>query len=453
MPHVTIIFDGCILLPDPDTKEKTEDTDFMEEQNTDALSHYQPATIINARHGIQLVQHEGTGRLFVKKQLKQYNLEVFQMLRAHPVPNTPRIYELVEENGTLTVIEEYLQGQTLQGLLEEHGNFSENEAIAITLAIAGIVQNLHHMEPPIIHRDIKPANLILSPDHVLKLLDFNAAKFASDGENRDTVLLGTAGYAAPEQYGFGASCLQTDIFSIGVILNVLLTGSLPQEKLTEGRLSAMIKKCVEVNPRDRYASIDQFIGELLWVRDNPNALPPLAAAFYAQDRAWNPAAKAAPGSRRRVGSDKPSPTRSDQVSSSTESSYSEGIYDRPNDDAGADGHDKMKGGPSAEAAAGAEREDPASASMRRFLPPGFRSGSPTKIVIAIAGYLILLFNGIKVAFPYLAVIFFSANYLDVQSALPLTDSKRWPVRIIGVVLYDVIIFVVVFVIEMILFGW
>ncbi|MCD7716787.1 MAG: protein kinase [Lachnospiraceae bacterium] len=355
----------------------------MEEQNTDALSHYQPATIINARHGVQLVQHEETGRLFVKKQLKQYNLEVFQMLRAHPVPNTPRIYELVEEDGILTVIEEYLQGQTLQELLEDHGNFSENEAIAIALAIAGIVQNLHHMEPPIIHRDIKPANLILSPDHVLKLLNFNTAKFVSNGENRDTVLLGTAGYAAPEQYGFGASCLQTDIFSIGVILNVLLTGSLPQEKLTEGRLSAMIKKCVEVNPRDRYASIDQFIGELQWVRDNPDDMPP-----------------------------------------------------------------------SSETDAGVERKekDASSASMRRFLPPGFRSGSPTKMVVAIVGYLMMIVYGIQDGLICLAVVFFSANYLDVQSALPLTDSKRWPVRIIGVVLYDFIIAVVLIIIEMAFFG-
>ncbi|MCC8049902.1 MAG: serine/threonine protein kinase [Clostridiales bacterium] len=351
----------------------------MEEQSADALSHYQPATVINARHGVQLVQHDETGRLFVKKQLKQYNIEVFQMLRAHPVPNTPRIYELVEENGTLTVIEEYLQGQTLQELLEEHGIFSENEAIALILALAGIVQDLHHMEPPIIHRDIKPANLILSPDQVLKLLDFNTAKFAADGENRDTVLLGTAGYAAPEQYGFGSSGLQTDIYSIGVILNVLLTGSLPQEKTTDGRLAPMIKKCTEVNPRDRYADIDQFIGELLYVRDHPDELPPLAVPFYAE-----------------------------QVSPS---------------------------------------------SMRRFLPPGFRSGSPTKIVIAIVGYLMLLISGLRIAVPYLAVVFFSANYLDIQSALPLTDSKRWPVRIIGVLLYDAIIFVLLTLIEMFLFGW
>ncbi|MCC8067835.1 MAG: serine/threonine protein kinase [Clostridiales bacterium] len=335
----------------------------MEYPDGSILSHYQAATIINDRHGVQLVQHKETGQFFIKKQLTQYNIEVFRALRAHPVPNTPRIYELEENGRTLTVIEEYLQGETLQDLLEKGRTFSEEEAALLVLDLARIVQVLHHRNPPIIHRDIKPSNLILSPDHVLKLLDFNAAKFASDASTHDTVLLGTAGYAAPEQYGFEPSGVQTDLYAIGVVLNVLLTGSLPREKSAEGRLAPIIQRCTEMNPRDRYADIDVFIAELQKALNK-------AENFGSQS---------------------------------------------------------------------------AHTTLQRFTPPGFRSGSPIKMAIAVVGYLYLLFLGIlqwKVGLSYLVLVLFTANYLNVQGALPLTKSSRMAVRVVGIVLYDILLFMV-----------
>ncbi|MCD7737221.1 MAG: protein kinase [Lachnospiraceae bacterium] len=97
----------------------------------------------------------------------------------------PQKNELVEDNGTLIVIEEYLQGRTLQELLEERGTFSESEAFSLTFALARIVRYFHHMTPPVIHRDIKPSNLILSPDHILKLVNFNSVRFAIENPSAD----------------------------------------------------------------------------------------------------------------------------------------------------------------------------------------------------------------------------------------------------------------------------
>ena len=116
------------------------------------------------------------------------------------------------------------------------------------------------MDPPIIHRDIKASNIIISQEGTVTLLDMDAAKWYRDQSDRDTKLIGTYGYAAPEQYGFGASDERTDIYSIGVLLNVTLTGCLPSQKMAEGRIGAVIEKCVKLDPKERYASVKIALG-------------------------------------------------------------------------------------------------------------------------------------------------------------------------------------------------
>jgi hypothetical protein len=71
----------------------------------------------------------------------------------------------------------------------------------------------------------------------------------------DTELLGTQGYAAPEQFGFNQTNGQTDIYSIGVLLNIMLTGNLPQNKMAKGPLSHIIKRCTQMEPSKRYRNV------------------------------------------------------------------------------------------------------------------------------------------------------------------------------------------------------
>ncbi len=236
-----------------------------------ALSYYRPVADIRADHGVQLVQHTETGKFYVQKKLTLYNRSLYEQLQAHPVANTPRIYAIAEEASVLTVIEEYLPGDSLQEILDEKGPLPEAQTEEIAAQLARIIRDLHHASPPIIHRDIKPSNLILTPDGVLKLLDFNAAKHPHADQTRDTVLMGTSGFAAPEQYGFGSSNTQTDLYSFGLLLNVLLTGKFPAEQMAQGPLAVLIKKCTELNPRDRYANIDEVIAALKGGRTEKNA--------------------------------------------------------------------------------------------------------------------------------------------------------------------------------------
>ncbi len=137
----------------------------------------------------------------------------------------------------------------------------------LMLQLCGIVSALHHRTPPVIHRDIKPSNLIISPDGVLKLLDFNAAKYVTENQSADTELLGTAGYAAPEQYGFGASDAHTDLYAIGVLMNVLRTGRMPAEETAGGNLAPLIARCTELNPSDRFRSVDELAEALEKLRE------------------------------------------------------------------------------------------------------------------------------------------------------------------------------------------
>ena len=219
------------------------------------LSYYQKVADIHAEHCIYLVQDVRTKKFYVKKQLTVYNADIYHYLHEHPIPNTPQIFLIVEDSGILTVIEEYLPGDTLEELLEKQGACPEDQVINITCQLCTILEAFHSCYPAIVNRDIKPSNIKLTPEGVVKLLDMNAAKWSNGQAEKDTVLLGTQGYAAPEQYGFGPSSVLTDIYSVGVLMNVMLTGDLPGRRLASGRLAGVIRKCVELSPASRYQSI------------------------------------------------------------------------------------------------------------------------------------------------------------------------------------------------------
>ncbi|MCD8363768.1 MAG: serine/threonine protein kinase [Lachnospiraceae bacterium] len=340
-----------------------------------ALSYYKTVAEIAAGHSVWLVQHTQTKKFYVRKQLRVYHLDVYRSLQAKPVPGIPRIELLVEEEDGLTIIEEYMQGDTLQELIERDGSLPEERALEYVLQLCRIVAGLHHRDPVIIHRDIKPSNVIISPDGIVKLLDLNAAKYEKPEQSRDTMLLGTAGFAAPEQYGFAPSGVQSDLYAIGVLLNVLLTGKLPTGKAAVGRLSPIIRKCTELDPANRYASIDELIQALERIRIGTTGTADRHA------RTW-----------------------------------------------------------------------------RYYLPPGFRSGSVAHMFLAFFGYIFIILislcievenatpltlamNRVTVLLIALAIVFFSADYLGVQASLPLTRSRHRTVRLVGIVLYDILIMV------------
>ena len=113
----------------------------------------------------------------------------------------------------------------------------------------------------IVHRDVKPENVMIEKTGRVVLIDFNASRVQSDA-NKDTVIMGTVGYVAPEQLGLSQTDARTDIYSAGVLYNVMLTGQHPSVDMASGKAGRIIRKCTAINPDERYQTAKE-LGEAL----------------------------------------------------------------------------------------------------------------------------------------------------------------------------------------------
>lgn len=223
---------------------------------------YSEVRELNSEHGIYLVKNDLTGEIFVRKILDSYNKSIFEFIQSHPIDGIPKIIDLYEENEFLIVIEEYINGRTIKEMLDTDGPFSDDVIVFYVKKLCLTLKELHSLNPSIIHRDIKPSNVIITDTNQAVLIDFDAAKVALPWQNKDTVLLGTEGYAAPEQYGFGASGIQTDIYGLGQLMHVMITNNLDTPVPNSSSLKSIIDKCCELNPKDRYSSASELYGAL-----------------------------------------------------------------------------------------------------------------------------------------------------------------------------------------------
>ena len=196
-----------------------------------------------------LLIDETTGQIYLKKTLDTYDKDVYGWLKANKNVHIPSIHSFWEEDGKLVVLEEYIQGKTLDALLSK-GMLGEQEKIRIVLNVCDALSFLHSAKIPIIHRDIKPSNIMLTNDGIVKLIDYDAAKVFHRGKNVDTTLIGTVGRAAPEQFGFAQSDARTDIYSMGMMLKDMFPN--------DDRFTRIISKATAMNPPDRYQTMDQF---------------------------------------------------------------------------------------------------------------------------------------------------------------------------------------------------
>lgn len=234
----------------------------MEECKTKSkASDYREITVLyeNEKSEVVLAKSKIDKRIYVKKTLSVYNKEVYEKIKELNSRNLPRIYEIFEEDEFLIVIEEFLNGDNLGNKIKEK-LFSEKEALSYMLELCNAVEKLHNLD--IIHRDIKPENIIINNDGILKLIDYDSAREYSHEKTNDTRFMGTNGYASPEQRGFNQSDARTDIYSMGILLNVMIVGKHPSQKYIIGRLKEVFDKCTKTIPDDRYQSINEFRNDL-----------------------------------------------------------------------------------------------------------------------------------------------------------------------------------------------
>ena len=216
---------------------------------------YQTVRTIDDKKSIVL--DTSNGLLYFKKILSVYNVSVFSWLRENKNPKIPQIKSFRKDGEQLVVIEEFIQGKTLEEKLGEELAFSEKKRILMDICEG--LTFLHSAKPPIIHRDLKASNIMITEDGSVKIIDYDAAKIYVKDEKSDTVLIGTHGIAAPEQYGFAQSDARTDIYALGQLIRKMLPES-PEAMV-------IAERATQMEPGKRYASAAALRKEIGRLKD------------------------------------------------------------------------------------------------------------------------------------------------------------------------------------------
>lgn len=183
-------------------------------------------------------------------------------------PNLPDVFDYFEEEGCFYLVMDYVSGETLADRLAQSPTGLPQElVIEWALQLCEVLDYLHTLEPPVIFRDMKPANIMVTPEGQIKLIDFGVARLFNPEKQTDTLKMGTAGYAPPEQYaGQGQTTPRSDIYALGATLYELLTGDdptahpfvfTPPNKLRpaiSATLSEAIMRAVSLDPAARFPS-------------------------------------------------------------------------------------------------------------------------------------------------------------------------------------------------------
>lgn len=374
------------------------------------LSFYRRLEEVEHKKGISLVRHIETGQIYVEKVLTQYDKSIYDWLQQSKLPYVPQIYECMEEDGTLYLIEEYIQGITLETYIEQFGCLDLDAAGRVIEYLCRTLEKLHRHIPPIVHRDIKPTNIMLQGDFKkgqgivsVYLIDFNTARVFDAERNRDTELIGTRGFAAPEQYGFSQSDARTDIYGLGVLLNYMLCGNLIRDGIyaDHPEVSQIIRKATQIDPEKRYQTAEEMLQAVY---------QSMCFDTYTDKESLN---------------DKTVTVETSAIS---------------------DPH---------------ERKGKIRPVWTRFLPPGFREGKILNMVVAAVYYVFWMYfcltaevkehgepligtwlYAYRVVYFMMFIVtpFFWNNYLDVWNYFPLVRSpkRRW--KLLGLILYTVVWF-------------
>jgi len=207
---------------------------------------------------ILLLKHKTLGKKIVLRQYKSA-VRAYNFLKCIAFENLPLVYDSILLDDGQIVLEEYVDGITVADVLE-NGLYTYSGAKKVLEGVCNALSLLH--SNGIVHRDIKPENIIISNEGVVKLIDFNASRKMTYAAQKDTVQIGTIGYASPEQLGIAQSDTRTDIYALGVLLNVMLTGNHPSKQLAKGKAGKIVLKCTQIDPKSRYESVEKLMSEL-----------------------------------------------------------------------------------------------------------------------------------------------------------------------------------------------
>ena len=195
----------------------------------------------------------------VVKHLKGANPEIYQIISKIKNPHIPRIHCVEEKEDEICIVEEYIDGRTLNDYIAEE-KLTDIRKMELMVQLCEALEVLHHCTPTVIHRDIKPSNILVTWDGILKLIDFDASRqYKAEKNTSDTRLLGTVEYAAPEQFGYAQTDVRSDVYSLGVVFNEIRIEDMSCVK----RWKRVVDKCTSFDPDNRYDNVSQLKKDIL----------------------------------------------------------------------------------------------------------------------------------------------------------------------------------------------
>lgn len=199
---------------------------------------------------VWLCEDENGGKAVCKKVNSSPG--IYEKLKEAGSNYVPQIYEISKLSSgnknrrNTEIYEEYIDGTTLQEL-----SLSYKEALSVTLQLCRAVEEIHSLG--IVHRDIKPSNIMLDGNGDLKIVDFSSARFFKQEMDKDTICLGTQGFAAPEQYGYAQTDFRSDIFAVGQTLRLIFENNI------QFPVGYIIDRCTCFDPDKRFRNCKQII--------------------------------------------------------------------------------------------------------------------------------------------------------------------------------------------------
>ena len=207
---------------------------------------------------VNVLQNKINGQRILVKYFNG-SADVYKKLLTFSHANLPKIHQVVQSDSKCIVVEEFIDGITVGETLEVE-TYSNSAVKKIVIQLCDVLSMIH--QNGIVHRDIKPENIIVENNGRVRLLDFNISRFNKENQSKDTLMLGTTGFAAPEQYGISETDARSDIYSIGILINVMLTGDHPSKKLCTGKWRKIVNKCTRINPKERYSSVKELMADI-----------------------------------------------------------------------------------------------------------------------------------------------------------------------------------------------
>lgn len=227
-------------------------------------------THLNRNWAVKEVQKKSTGKkdeVVINSLLAEANL-----VKKLDHPALPRIVDIIEDDNTINIVMDFIEGESLGDVIKASGPQPEDKVVEWAMQICDVLSYLHSQKPPIVYRDMKPSNLMLKPNGNIGIIDFGIAREYKETKLEDTTILGTKGYAPPEQHS-GQTDPRSDIYALGMTMHHLLTGVDPRggapyapvraynPNISEG-LDAIINKCVQPAAENRYQNCAELMFDL-----------------------------------------------------------------------------------------------------------------------------------------------------------------------------------------------